>query len=96
MLFYHQNSRQNREIKITNRSFRNVTQFIHLLLTVRNQNVIQEKIKIRLNLGDPCYHSVQNLLSSLPLSNNENIRIYKTIVLPVVLYGHETWSLRLR
>jgi hypothetical protein len=35
--------------------------------------------------------SVQNLLSSRLLSKNANIRIYKTIILPLVLYGCETW-----
>jgi hypothetical protein len=40
--------------------------------------------------------SVQNLLSSRLLSKNLKIRIYKTIILPVVLYGCETWSLILR
>jgi hypothetical protein len=39
---------------------------------------------------------VQNLLSSRLLSKNVKIRIYKTIILPVVLYGSETWSLTLR
>jgi hypothetical protein len=39
---------------------------------------------------------VQNLLSSRLLSKNIKIRIYKTIILPVVLYGCETWSLTLR
>jgi hypothetical protein len=39
------------------------------------------------NSGNACYHSVQNLLSSRLLSKNINIRIYKTIILPVVLYG---------
>jgi hypothetical protein len=43
-----------------------------------------------------CYHSVQNLLSSRLLSKNLKIRIYKTIILPVVLHGCETWSLTLR
>jgi hypothetical protein len=41
-------------------------------------------------------HSVQNLLSSRLLSKNVKIRIYKTIILPVVLYWCETWSLTLR
>jgi hypothetical protein len=41
-------------------------------------------------------HSVQNLLSSQLLSKNLKIRIYTTIILPVVLYGCETWSLTLR
>jgi hypothetical protein len=58
--------------------------------------LIQEEIKRRLNSGNACYHSVQNLLSSRLLSKNVDIRIGKTIILPVVLYGCETWSQTLR
>jgi hypothetical protein len=58
--------------------------------------LIQEEIKRRLNFGNACYHSDQSLLSSHLLSKNLKIRIYKTIILPVVLYGRETWSLILR
>ena len=54
------------------------------------------EIKSRLKLGNACYHSVQNLLSSSLLSKNLKIKIYRTIILPVVLYGCETWSLTLR
>jgi hypothetical protein len=57
------------------------------------KNLIQEEIKRRLNSGNTYYHSVQNLLSSHLLSKNIQIRIYKSIILPVVLYGCETWSL---
>jgi len=39
---------------------------------------------------------VQNLLSSSLISQNLNIKIYRTLILPVVLYGCETWSLTLR
>jgi len=39
---------------------------------------------------------VQNLLSSRLLSKNFKIKIYRTIILPAVLYGCETWSLTLR
>jgi len=39
---------------------------------------------------------VQKLLSSRLLSKNLKIKIYRTIILPVVLYGCETWSLTLR
>jgi hypothetical protein len=39
---------------------------------------------------------VQNLLSSRLLSKNLKIKIYRNIVLPVVLYGCKTWSLTLR
>jgi hypothetical protein len=41
-------------------------------------------------------HSVQNLLSSRLLSRNVKVKIYKTIILPVVLYECETWPLTLR
>jgi hypothetical protein len=50
----------------------------------------------RLNSSNVCYHSVQNLLSCPLLSRNIKIRINKTIILPVVLYGFEIWCLTLR
>jgi hypothetical protein len=96
LLSPHQNAGQNHDLKITNRSFENVEQFIYLGTTVKNQNLIQEKIKRRLNSGNASYHSVQNLLSSRLLSENVKFKIIKTIVLPVVPYGCETWSLTLR
>jgi len=61
-----------------------------------NQNSIPEEIKSRLRSGNACYHSVENLLSSRLLSKNLKIKIYRTIILAVVLYGCETWSLTLR
>jgi hypothetical protein len=96
LLSRHRNVGQNRDIKIANRSFGNASQFRYLGTTVSNQNLIQEKNKGRLNSGSACYHSVQNLLSSRLLSKNVKITIYKNIILPVVLYGCETWSLTLR
>ena len=39
---------------------------------------------------------MQNRLSSSLLSKNLKVKIYRTIILPVVLYGCETWSLTLR
>jgi hypothetical protein len=96
MLSRHQNVVRNRDIKIANRSFGNVSQFKYLGKTAINENLIREEIKRRFNSGNACYHSVQNLLSSRLLSKNLKIRICKTIILPVVLYGCETWSLTLR
>jgi hypothetical protein len=46
--------------------------------------------------GSASYHLMQNLLSSRLLSKNLKIKIYRTIIFPVVLYGCETWSLTLR
>jgi hypothetical protein len=63
---------------------------------VTYQNLIQEEIKRRFKTVNASYHSVQKLLSSLMLSKSVKIRIYKTIMLHVVLYGCETWSLTLK
>jgi hypothetical protein len=57
---------------------------------------MHEEIKSRLNSGNACYHSVQSLLSSRLLSRNLKVKIYNTIILPVVLYGCEIWPLTLR
>jgi ribosomal protein S2 len=49
----HQNAGQNYDIKIAaNRCLENVAQFRYLGTTITNQNLIQEDIKNRLNLGN--------------------------------------------
>jgi len=64
--------------------------------TLTNKNSIQEDIKSRLQSGNVCCHSVRNILCSSLLSRNIKIMIYRTVILRVVLYGCETWSLTLR
>jgi len=61
-----------------------------------NLNSIQEEIKSTMKSGNACYHSVQNPLSSSLLFKNLKIEIYRTIILPVVVYGSATWLLTLR
>jgi hypothetical protein len=76
-------------------SFERVEQFKYLGTNLTDQNTIQEEIKSRLQSGNACCHSVQNLLASSLLTKNLNIMVYRTIILPAVLYGCETWSLTL-
>ena len=69
-----------------------VEEFKRLGKTLTYQISVQEKIKNRLKSGNACYHLVRNLLSSSLLSKNIKIKIYRTIILPVVLFGCEMWS----
>jgi hypothetical protein len=71
----HPNSGLNQIIRIGNESFERVAKFKYLGTTLTSQNDIHDEIKSRLNSGNVCYYSVQNILSSLPISKNLKIRI---------------------
>ena len=90
------NAGRSHSTKIHNSTFERVEKFRYLGTIITNRNSIQEIIQCRMNSGNACYHSVQNLLSSTLLSIYLNIKKYRNIVLPVVLYGYETWLFTLR
>ena len=90
------NAGQSHNIKTDNKSFERVEPFKYSGTTLKYQNSIQEESKSRLKSRNVCYNSVQNLFPSHLLSKNLKTNIYRTIILSVVLYGCETWSLILR
>ena len=71
-------------MRIYNSTFERVEEFKYLGTTLTNQNSIVEEIKSRLRSGNACYLSVQNPLSSRLLSKHLKMKIYRTIILPVV------------
>ena len=91
-----QNAGRSHSMENDNISFESLEDCKYLGTTLTDQNSIQEEIKNRLKLGNACYCLVQNLLSSSLLSKNIKINIHRTIIVPVVLYGCETWSLTFR
>jgi len=85
-----QNAGRIQSVRIDHSTFERVEEFKYLGTALTNRNSVVEEIKSRLRSGNACCHSVQNLLSSRLLSKNLKIKIYRTIILPVVLYGCET------
>jgi len=85
-----QEVQRSHSVKIDNSFFERVEDFKYFGITATNQSSVQEEIKSRLKSGNACYHSVQNLLSSNLLSKNLKVKMYRTVMLPVVLYGCET------
>jgi hypothetical protein len=77
-----------------NISFARVKEFTYLETNLTNLNSFEEEIRNRLKSGNASHHSLQNLLASSLLSNLK-IKIRRTIILPLVLHGCETWSLTL-
>jgi hypothetical protein len=73
----HPNSGENQNIRIANELFENVAKFKYLGMTLTNLNDIHDEIKSRLNMGNACYYSAQNLLSSCLIPKNLKIKITK-------------------
>ena len=71
-------------VKFDNSSIESVEEFRYFGNDVNKSNSIHEEIKSRLKLGNACYLSVQNLLSSSLLSKNLKIKTCITIILPVL------------
>ena len=69
-----------------------IINYCKLLLLLTLSFSIDDQIKCRPKAGT-CFYSVQALLCSRLLTKNLTIKIYKTIILLVVLYGCETWLL---
>jgi hypothetical protein len=85
------NVRHKHKLKLGNQSFERVEHFKYLGTTLINHSSFQEEIKSRQRAGHACCHPLQSLLSSSLPSNDMNI--YRTVILPVVLSGCETRSL---
>jgi hypothetical protein len=70
------NAGRGHSVKIDSISIERVEEFKYLGTTLKDQYSIQEEVKSKLMLGNVCYYSVQNLLSSRLLSKNLKIKIY--------------------
>jgi hypothetical protein len=89
----YRNVGQKHKINIVNKFFEDVEQFKYMGTLLTYQNSIQKEIKSKFKPQNAFYPSVQSLLSSSLLSKNMKIKIYRTLILPVVLYGCKTWYL---
>jgi hypothetical protein len=87
---------QNNNIKVGIKSFEMVEYLRYFGTNITSKNYIHEESRSRLKLANACYHLVQNILSSNLLFQNIGIKTYRTMILPVVWYGCEDWSLTLR
>ena len=95
-VYRNQNAGQSHSIKINNSSFERVEEFKFVGTTLTNQNSIQEENQSTLQSANACCHSVKYPLPSSLLFKPKKIKILRTVILSIVLYGYENWSLTLK
>jgi hypothetical protein len=89
-------NRDNRDqgtLQVNGHYFEKVDSFKYLGVVISEQNTEVTEIQNRLNLANRCFYACNKLMSSKLLSHTTKIRIYKTIISPILLYGAETWKL---
>jgi hypothetical protein len=96
LVFHQQTAGKHDNIRVFNKSLKNMVKFKYLGTVVTHQNCIQEEIESTLNMENAYYHAVPYLFSFQLLSKHVKIKIQRTIIAAVVLSGCERWSLTLR
>uniref|UniRef100_A0A8D8YS40 Craniofacial development protein 2 n=1 Tax=Cacopsylla melanoneura TaxID=428564 RepID=A0A8D8YS40_9HEMI len=89
-----ENRRKPKDLEIGQRKFEGVAQFKYLGDTLDHQVRIDIAIKERITSGNKAYFANLNLLKSKIINRKTKIKIYKTLIRPVVTYGGETWTLK--
>jgi len=79
----------NKNIRIRNEVIEKVNKFKYLEAYVTSKNEVTEEIKSRLVSRNACFYSVQKLLTSRLISRKLKLKIYRTVILPVIFYGCE-------
>jgi hypothetical protein len=88
------NLMHNRSFMIELYNFEVVTEFIYLGTLINCKNDLEEEIKGRIIIVNRFYYGMLKLMTSKFLKRKTKRQLYKTITLPTVLYGSDSWTLR--
>jgi hypothetical protein len=92
---HEENAVQNHNMKDGNKSCEVMAKFKYLG-TKKLELCSRINLSADCNSENDCHYLIQNSLSSCSLSQNTKTKLYRTVILPVVLYWCETWSLTLK
>ena len=87
------NARNNEAITVNGVALEDVEKFTYLGATVCKQGGGEEDIKARLGKARGAFVKLNRVWSSSSVSRKTKIRLYKTLVKPVLMYGCETWKM---
>ena len=81
-------------IKIEELKFKRVSQFKYLGSMITEDNDIKTEVSTRIQLANRGFYGLEKVLKLKALSKALKIKMYMTLLRPIVLYGSETWALR--
>ncbi|KAI5714830.1 hypothetical protein M8J77_006182 [Diaphorina citri] len=93
MIFSREENTNTQTLNIGRHNLERVENFKYLGSTLREDNTIEAEILSRINSGNRARFALKKMLSSKLLTWTSKIRIYKTLIQPVIVYGAETWTL---
>jgi hypothetical protein len=82
--------RRTDNLNIDNTYLEQVKQFKYLGSIIDNDNTIKEEIKERITLGNKAYFANQKFLKSKLVTKRSKLKLYNTVIRPVVIHGSET------
>ena len=85
----HMLNRQVKEIELMGKKYEKVESFKYLGAMITSLNDIETEITSKIAVGNTCYYAI---LKRRSISQSIKIRLYKTILRPVMTYGAETWT----
>ncbi|KAF0753170.1 ribosome biogenesis protein TSR3 isoform X1 [Aphis craccivora] len=88
------NYRLEQHIELEGHTFKKVSQFKYLGSIITQDNELKIGVSSRIQLANKGYYGLEKILKLRTLSKNLKIRMYMTLLRPIVLYGSETWALR--
>lgn len=80
-------------VTIDGDTFEVVDEFVYLGSLLTADNDVSREIRRRIINGSRAYYGLQKKLRSKKIQPRTKCTMYKTLIRPVVLYGHETWTM---
>ena len=80
-------------INISNMNIEVVDKFKYLGMMITTDGNMKEEIDARIGAASRCYFSLLDLFKKRSISEKTKLRVYNTIIRPILLYGCETWAL---
>jgi hypothetical protein len=82
-----------RTVDINGKVYQEVTDFKYLGSIITSGNNHERDIKARMAAGNRCYYALSKIMKSREISKSTKLKIYRTLIIPIVMYGCEGWTM---